>query len=141
MTRSLARIAAFATLAFSLAACGSDSATSPTSVSVNGTYTLQTVNGKPLPFTFDSLDVANKVQIESDIFTFSQNGTFSERGTIRWTESGIVSTDNFNYSGSYTKNGTALTLRYTDDSRSSGTIDGDRLTLVAENLSFVYVRQ
>ncbi|HEY0996721.1 MAG TPA: hypothetical protein VGD77_12075, partial [Gemmatimonadaceae bacterium] len=128
MTRSLARIATFATLAFTLAACGSDSATSPTSVSVNGTYSLQTVNGAAVPFILQGSG-ANKVEIVSDVFTFSSAGTFTERAVLRFTENGVLRNENYDDSGTYTKSGTAITLRYTDASTGSGTIDGNTMTL------------
>ena len=140
MTRSLARIAAFATLAFTLAACGSDSATSPTSVSVNGTYSLRTVNGSAVPFILQGSG-ANKVEIVSDVFTFSSGGTFSERAVLRFTENGVVRDENYDDSGTYTKSGTAITLRYTDSSTGSGTVDGNTMTLSGQGYSFVYARQ
>lgn len=140
MTRSLARIAAFATLAFTLAACGSDSATSPTSVTVSGTYSLQTVNGASLPAILQGSG-ANKIEIVSDVFTFSSTGTFTERAVVRYTENGVVSSETFDDTGTYTKNGTAITLRYSDASTGSGTLDGNSMTLSGQGYSFVYLRQ
>lgn len=140
MTRFLTRIAAFAALAFTLAACGSDSATAPASVSVSGTYSLQTVNGAPLPAILQGSG-ANKVEMVSDVFTFSATGTFSERAVVRYTQNGVVSSETYDESGTYARNGTAITLRYTDASTGSGTLDGNTMTLAGQGYSFVYLRQ
>lgn len=143
MTRTLARITAFATLAFTLAACGGDSATGPRSNTVSGTYSLQTVNGNPLPFTFTDQQSGMPVSLQSDVFVFSENGTWTETAVARYTDqTGAVQTETFNESGTYQKNGTAITLRYSDFSDAgTGTIESNSLVLVFPGYSYSYTRR
>lgn len=142
MTRFLARITAFATLAFTLAACGSDSATAPSSSTVSGTYSLQTVNGSPLPFAFTGQNGV-PVSLQSDVFVFSANGTWTETAVARYTDqTGAVQTETFNESGTYQKNGTAITLRYSDFSDAgTGTVESNSLVLVFPGYSYSYTRR
>ena len=68
-----------------LAACNNDS-TSPNG-SAQGSYSLHTVNGNPLPFTFSdgSVLVSDQLTLNSngtyvDVATFSNAGTATEQG-------------------------------------------------------------
>jgi hypothetical protein len=91
-----------------LAACNNDS-TSPNG-NVTGTYSLRTVNGNPLPFTFSdgSVLVSDRLSLNSDgtyvdIATFSNAGTATEQGI--WSiNNNLISfsdqTDNLSYQGS-----------------------------------------
>ena len=91
-----------------LAACNNDS-TSPNG-SAQGSYSLHTVNGNPLPFTFSDGSV-----LVSDQLTLNSNGTYVDVATfsnaVTATEQGLWSinnnlisfqdqTDNFSYQGS-----------------------------------------
>ena len=58
-------------LALGLAACSTD-ATAP-STSVEGSYSLQRINGTALPYTF-----SNGVQLVSDRLVLSTDGTFTD---------------------------------------------------------------
>jgi hypothetical protein len=95
-----------------LAACNNDS-TSPNG-SVTGTYSLRTVNGNPLPFTFSdgSVIVSDRLSLNSngtyvDIATFSNSSTATEQGL--WSiNNNLISfsdqTDNLSYQGSLSGN-------------------------------------
>lgn len=95
-----------------LAACNNDS-TSPNG-SVSGTYSLHTVNGNPLPFTFNdgSVLVSDRLSLNNDgtyvdIASFSNGGTASEQGL--WSiNNNLISfndqTDNISYQGSLSGN-------------------------------------
>ncbi|MHB1073119.1 MAG: hypothetical protein ACYC3Q_09890 [Gemmatimonadaceae bacterium] len=143
MTRLLTRTTAFAALAISLAACGNDSATGPSSNAVSGTYALQTVNGNPLPFTFTDPQSGTTVSLQSDVFVFSANGTWTETAVARYTDqTGAVQTETLNESGTYQKNGTAITLRYSDFTNAgTGTIESNSLVLVLPGYSYSYTRR
>jgi hypothetical protein len=60
----------------SLAACLGDSVTA--TVPIPGTWTLQSVNGQPLPYTF-----ANASTLTSDVLTINASGSFSETATFK----------------------------------------------------------
>ena len=95
-----------------LAACNNDS-TSPNG-NVTGTYSLRTVNGNPLPFTFSdgSVLVSDRLSLNSDgtyvdIATFSNAGSSTEQGL--WSiNNNLISfsdqTDNLSYQGSLSGN-------------------------------------
>ena len=91
-----------------LAACNNDS-TSPNG-SLTGTYSLRTVNGNPLPFTFSdgAVLVSDRLSLNSDgsyvdIATFSNTNSATEQGI--WSiNNNLISfsdqTDNISYQGS-----------------------------------------
>lgn len=110
-----------------LAACNNDS-TSPNG-SAQGSYSLHTVNGNPLPFTFSdgSVLVSDQLTLNAngtyvDVATFSNAGTATEQGL--WSiNNNLISfqdqTDNFSYQGSLS--GSVLTESF-PASRGSGSI-------------------
>ena len=120
------RIALLAALV-ALAACNSDS-TSPNG-SAQGSYSLHTVNGNALPFTFSdgSVLVSDQLTLNAngtyvDVATFSNAGTATEQGL--WSiNNNLISfqdqTDNFSYQGSLS--GSVLTESF-PASRGSGSI-------------------
>jgi len=91
-----------------LAACNNDS-TSPNG-SVTGTYSLQTVNGSSLPYTFSdgSVLVSDRLSLNSngtyvDIATFSNSTTSTEQGLWSINNNLITfndQTDGLQYTGS-----------------------------------------
>jgi hypothetical protein len=83
-------------------ACGSDSPTGPKDVS--GTYTLQTVEGLPLPFTVTS-PREHAIVINSVTATLDSNGTYAVAGT--GTQDGHASTV-ITDAGTYSQSGTAM---------------------------------
>ena len=113
-----------------LAACNNDS-TSPNG-SVTGTYTLQTVNGNALPFTFSdgAVLVSDRLSLNGngtyvDIATFSNGSTSTEQGL--WSiNNNLISfadqTDNISYQGSLS--GSVLTESF------PGTISSQSVTEV-----------
>ena len=83
-------------LAVGMAACAND-VTSP-STSVNGNYTLRTVNGTSLPYTF-----SNGLQLVSEQLTLNTDGSFTDASRY---SNGQTSVD----SGSYTNLNGAITF-------------------------------
>lgn len=110
-----------------LGACNNDS-TSPNG-SVSGTYSLRTVNGSPLPFTFSdgSVLVSDRLSLNGDgtyvdIATFSNTGSATEQGLWSINNNLITfndQTDAFSYDGSLS--GNVLTESF-PPSRSSGSV-------------------
>lgn len=129
------------TLAFAILACGGDDSTSvPTNASVAGTWTLQTVNSSPLPFTLATTPA--KIELLSNVVTVSSNGTYSSSLTTRTTVSGQATTATSTAAGTYTLSGNAVAIRSNDGTTvQAGTVSGNTLTLAQTGLVFVYQKQ
>jgi hypothetical protein len=138
MRRPVARLFVFAALV-TLAACGSDSSTNAGPVSVAGTYTLRTVNGAPLPYTWLQIG-ADKLEITADAVTLTEGGTWTESWTERSTESGKVTTSTSTDAGTYTLAGTVITLVSQESGTVVGSLNGGTLSLNQEGLVVVYMK-
>lgn len=120
-----------------LAACGGDSATGP-SASIAGAYTLRTVNGGGLPFTLAQVG-ADKLELLNETVVLSEGGTFTQQGSFRITEAGVVSTEFYADAGAYTRSGTAVTFVFNSDGSSgTGTVASGTITVAFEGFSLVY---
>ena len=120
-------------------ACGGDSSTGPSSVA--GTYSLTTVNSSPLPYVFIN-DASGKIEILSDVYTVSDNGTYTNPTIIRSTVNGTVTTDTLTSDGTYTRSGNSITLTDSADptSKLSGTVTTGALTINTNGFVLVYQR-
>ena len=116
------------------------------SQSVSGFYQLVSVNGNPLPysqtFTHDSVSVETTLNASS--YTLNEDGTFSMSNEME------VVSDVFTGERTLTASGTFTlvepdTVQFTTehDDQFSGTLDGDRLTVIEieEGTIFVYERE
>jgi hypothetical protein len=83
---------------------GGDSSPASTS-GVGGTYTLRTVAGAPLPYTY-AQSGADKSEFLDDVITLTDNGTWSELMHIRTTLSGVATVDAVTDAGTYVREGT-----------------------------------
>ena len=108
---------------------GGDSSTTPTTTTpITGTYTLQSVNGKSLPWVFEA-----GIQYTAASVTLNQDMTCSRSITATVTEGGTVMTITIASQGIYTHTYGAVTVTWTDDgSADSGSIVGSKLTLTAD---------
>ena len=118
-----------------LTACSGD-AFSPEDVS--GTYNLETVNGSPLPFTLTD-DSTGTFTITAGSIILNANGTASISTTGTATIDGTTTTFTFGGSGTFELVAPS-TIRFTfpDEETGSGTLDGDRITIIGEGDSFEY---
>ncbi len=57
-----------------------------------GTYSLKTVNGAPLPFTFNPNDTTT-VNIDTDVLTLAENGAWGETINYRQTVGSAATTN------------------------------------------------
>ena len=131
---------ALASMLFAIA-CGSDSTTGPTAVSLAGTWNLQSVNGSSLPFVIAQTG-ANKAELVSDVVTVVPTGSFTEITTVRNTINGQVTTSSVGDAGSYVLNGTAVTFQFNSDgSVGTGSISGNTLTVATNGFSYIYTKQ
>lgn len=120
--------------------CGGDSSTSP-SVSVSGTYSLQTVNGAALPYTYPQ-DVYDKFEFLSDVRVLSDSGTFTETFTNRYTQNGQPTTYTMTGTGTYTVVGGGITFNHPNGTE-NGSVGVGTLTLrsVADGIIAVYKKE
>lgn len=102
-----------------------EAATVAGGATIAGTYTLQSVNGDPLPSNFT--DNGTTIQITAGTFTVTANGTFSYSET--WSSGTDVTT------GTWTLNGDTYTFVPTptqqdpNPTNGYGTLSGTTLTL------------
>ena len=114
-------------------ACGDS--TGPGAIA--GNYTLRTIDGQDLPAVI--LQVLNdKVEVTAGSLRINSDLTFSSSLTAAATTSGTTTSATDTQTGTYTLNGTAITLRFQDASTSTGSITGNTLTVIDEGLSLVY---
>ena len=121
-----------------LAACSGDSSTDP-NATIGGTYTLRTVNGSALPYIV-AQSGANKYEITDDAITLTDAGSWTELWHDRTTTNGQVTTSANTDGGTYTRNGTAITLNSTTSGAISGSVSGGTLTLTDQGVAAVYMR-
>jgi len=135
--RKLVALVALATLG----ACGSDNSTAaiPTPISIEGTWTLKTVNGAPLPFTLVQVG-ANKTEATSDQLTVTKT-TFTEVTQLRTTIDGEVTQSSVTDTGIYAVVGSNATFSFdSDGSKGVGTIGAGTLTIVQEGITLGYAK-
>src|SRR6478609_972443 len=139
------RIAAILVLAIAVA-CGGSDATSPPNqaqgTAFTGTYTLQTVNGKTLPVTWN-FNSGDSLRIRS--YSISINGSGSWTSTtneVFSTNGQVTDQPNGGQSGSYTYDAATkeVTLISSDQSTFlSGTVSTDFTTLTLAQNTDVFV--
>lgn len=123
------------------AACGSDGPTQPTSTSVAGTWSLQTINGNGLPYVVAQTG-ADKVELISDVITAVASGSFTQITQVRITQNGQTSTQSIPDAGSFSLNGTAVTFTFNSDgSTGTGSVSGNTLTVTDDGFAYVYKKQ
>ena len=114
-------------LASTLAACSTDS-TGPNG-SVTGTYSLRTIDGQPLPYTFSS-----GLRLTSDQITLMTDGTYQD--VSRYSDG-----SSFVDEGDYTSYNGAVTFYSTSGETHQGSISRDVLTQILNGYTQVFQRQ
>lgn len=131
---------------FTLTACISDSVGTigtqvtgggdpSTSASVAGTYTLQTVDAKPLPFIFAQTDTT-KQEVLDDALTLTSANTWTRLEHVRQTINGTVTIFAGTDAGTYsTSDGSTYAFVAQNVPNFSGTIANGVLTIPRRNLA------
>ncbi|MEO7711961.1 MAG: hypothetical protein ABIV10_03505 [Gemmatimonadaceae bacterium] len=119
-----------------LLACGGDGSTSP-GASIAGAYSLTTVNGAPLPFVATQAGTY-KYEITADTYTLAAGGTWTEMRADRTTSNGAVTTSTKTDAGSWSTNGTVITLTSPTNGAVSGTVSGNTLSLTSQGNTLVF---
>jgi hypothetical protein len=141
IARTLTAIATFATLAAApaLTACSDDSPAAPTEQVpvIAGTYALERVNGQALPF-----GEGNEYW---DAMTLTLGSDRTVSGTLGWHETdddGMTVDEGIDsFAGTYTVQGSRLTLTIEDDEPMSAVLDGDVLTVTDGDDVLVFRRR
>ena len=116
--------------AAALLACG-DSGDSTSPESIEGVYTLQTINGGALPAVVYE-DEAAKVEIVAGAITLGPGTKWSISLTARATLEGVVSTNTETLDGTWSRSASTLTLTSADGDVETLVLSGRTLTLQAE---------
>lgn len=126
------------------AACGGGDDAPNAPENIAGTYTMRTVNGNPPPATlveFADETGSYKLEILSGSITLEQGGTFRESHTFRETIDGVVQpTEDEAESGTWVRDGNAVTLRSADGSAIVMTYAAGALTVVQGTFTVRYTR-
>ena len=105
-----------------LAGCGGDSSTARTAGSVVGTWTLQTYNSRPLPFTGSPNGNGSVDRVDSGTIAFDASNTYVIGIKIVNTLGSTVAQQDFNEVGSYSGTvATGVTLKPNDLSGGTST--------------------
>ena len=111
------------------AACSASETIAPAQSPAVGKWTLITVDGAPLPWTFMGSG-ANKSELMGTTGSLEANGTWASTYTLRTTTNGQQSTQSGSSAGSWTLTGNAVALRSLPDGNvTSGTVSGNTMTL------------
>ena len=123
-----------------VSACGSDATApedNPDPITVD-VYTLQSVDGDPLPFLIPQGAPAI-VEVTAGSATLSSDGTCSLSETSRIDFQGNVTTDVNNQSCTWTESGSAITLTFSDHTFTGSLVDST-LTVMQGDQPWVYVK-
>jgi len=134
-----------------LVACGGDSYTARPSDSVAGTWTLQTYNGKPLPFTGNPNENGSVNRVDSGSIGFDGKATYVLGIKITNTLGSTTTSQDYDEVGSYTGNAsTGVTLKPNDLSGGTSkgnfatipvTVSGNTLSFSQEGKPLTFVRR
>ena len=134
-----------------LVACGGDSSTARPSDSVAGTWTLETYNGKPLPFTGNPNENGSVNRVDSGSIGFDGKATYVLAIKITNTLGSTSTPQNYDEVGSYTGSAsTGVTLKPNDLSGGTAkgnfatipvTVSGNTLSFSQEGKPLTFVRR
>ena len=116
-------------------ACGEP--TSP--LDLVGTYTLQSVNGLPLPFTLQQYGTA-KVEVLDDMLFLASSSSYSAVGHKLTTSNGFATLSAPVDAGTFSRRGDVIALESLLVGHWEGTIQRRSLTLVQQGYTLVYTR-
>lgn len=110
------------------------------SATVNGTYTLRTVNASTLPYATTTGGVTT--EIIDDAVTLYAGSTYSELGHSRTTANGQVTNNTNTETGNYTLLGNSVTLHSSSAIRERiAVVEANTMTIAEGNLTSVFTKQ
>jgi hypothetical protein len=119
--------------------CGSAPNATPAAdpLAAAGAFTLRSVDGIPVPTSFTSSGYTQ--QFVADTLTLAADGTWSERPVFHYSY-GSTTTDQAPRAGTFTRDGSAVTLSSNGQVVFSGTVNGDALMLTRMPFSYAFQR-
>lgn len=127
-------------LVVALTACG-DKSSEPLLAPIQGTWSLHTINGVPLPFVVSQAG-ANKLELTSDVFTVAAGGRFTQVTTMRTTLNGQTSTQVTPDAGNYTLTGNAVVFQFDSDGMTgTAALTPTEMIVTGNGIVAVYTRQ
>lgn len=128
-------------MAWTIAACGVFTESPPGSSTSTGEYTLQSVNGAPLPFTTSQAGTT-KSELVDDVIQLFQGGTFARTFHTRTTTNGqTVNTANTRTGTWGIGLGATITLTANEDrSTMTVSINARRMTSLLEGNNYLYMK-
>lgn len=138
-----AALSCAAALLFTAAGCGGDKdPNAPESIA--GTYTMRTVNGSPPPVVlaeYADETGSYKLEVLGGSITLDEGGGYRENHTFRETIDGVVQPEEeVPESGTWVRDGNAVTLRTTDGYAVVATYAAGALTLAQGAFTVRYSR-
>jgi hypothetical protein len=122
-------------------ACSPSNAGAPADTSIVGTWSLETVNGAPLPYVLTD-SASTRTEVTADVLTFLPSGQFTQLTQLRTTTAGEANTQTVPQAGTFSSNRGSVTLQFTGDSASySGTVSGRTFTLAYQALTLRYGKE
>ena|SRR6476659_8802347 len=127
--------------AIALIGCGGGDSTGPVA-SAEGSWSLQTVAGTALPYTYVyDAPSQHRLEVLSDVFDMSSDGTYIETFTTRETQGTTVTTQTATDAGTWSQSGKQVTVTFSDGSHLNATITGDEITMNTASGILLYTRQ
>jgi len=113
--------------------------TGPLVQNVAGVYTLQTMNGKALPFTIASHDTT--IRIDTDVLTVGVDGDWLETITyLQTVGTNVPTTETDVLSGLWTRSGNSVGFRTSQGPLYIGTVTDTTLLLSDAAYNYVFKR-
>ena len=124
--------------AVALGGCGDDDGTGPDN-NIEGTYTLETIEGEELPVTVIDFEGYSLVVLSGSVRLMDDN-EFTASLTFRETFEGETDTYSETDSGTWSRSGNSITFKYEDAELEDdvATYSDGRLTLEAEGLTLIF---
>ena len=105
----------------------------PSPVVVVGTWRLQSIDGRPLPFTLPEEESggADKLEVTAEVITTLESGSFTMLTAFRVTDGSDVFPESIPDNGTYAVNGSTATFTFSSDGGTApATVSGNVMTLV-----------
>jgi hypothetical protein len=99
-----ATVLACVPLAFTLGC--TDNSTNPSTADISGTYSLQSIGGIPLPYSFQS--GTTTVTLTNDVLIVGSDGTWSETIAFTQVDNGQTTTGTLDDGGTWTRSGVSV---------------------------------
>ena len=119
--------------------CSSDSTVTQPLSEIAGSYSLASVNGKALPFTY-AVSGADKAEVLDDVITLREDGRWSEVWHDRYTMNGVVTTEEMTDEGAFSRAGNRITLTSMHGGSLVVDVIDNKLTMSGNGFSLIYSR-